>query len=88
MKLHASGADILSAINPISGGADRPPPPRKLGRHGLSSRQWGTAIPIGARILAVIDASMPDFRPAARPRLSDDQAFGILKERRGRMPTR
>ena len=40
MKLHAPiGAEILSSIDfPVSGRADRPPPPRELGRHRLSRR--------------------------------------------------
>jgi putative methionine-R-sulfoxide reductase with GAF domain len=88
MKLHASaGADILSAI-------EFPYPVVPIVRHhhenwdgtGYPAGIKGTAIPIGARILAVIDCfdALTSDRPY-RPRLSDDQAFGILKERRGRM---
>jgi putative nucleotidyltransferase with HDIG domain len=88
MKLHASvGADILSAI-------EFPYPVVPIVRHhhenwdgtGYPAGIRGTAIPIGARILAVIDCfdALTSDRPY-RPRLSDDQAFGILRERRGRM---
>ena len=86
MKLHASvGADILSAI-------DFPYPVVPIVRH--HHEQWdgggypaglaGTDIPIGARILAVVDCfdALTSDRPY-RPRLSDDDALGILVERRG-----
>ncbi len=88
MKLHASvGADILSAIA-------FPYPVVPIVRH--HHEQWngagypdalrGTQIPIGARILSVVDCydALTSDRPY-RPRLSDKEAFRILNERRGSM---
>jgi diguanylate cyclase (GGDEF)-like protein/putative nucleotidyltransferase with HDIG domain len=88
MKLHASvGADILSAI-------DFPYPVVPIVRH--HHEQWsgggypdglsGTDIPIGARILSVVDCfdALTSDRPY-RPRLSDEAALNILTERRGSM---
>ena len=88
MKLHASvGADILSAI-------DFPYPVVPIVRHhhenwdgtGYPAGIKGTDIPIGARILAVVDCfdALTSDRPY-RPRLSDDDALAILKQRRGSM---
>ncbi len=88
MKLHASvGADILSAI-------DFPYPVVPIVRHhhenwdgtGYPDKLVGAAIPIGARILSVVDCfdALTSDRPY-RPRLSDDEALRILTERRGRM---
>jgi putative nucleotidyltransferase with HDIG domain len=88
MKLHASvGADILSAI-------DFPYPVVPIVRHhhenwdgsGYPDRIRGTDIPIGARILSVVDCfdALTSDRPY-RPRLSDGEALGILLERRGSM---
>jgi len=88
MKLHASvGADILSAI-------DFPYPVVPIVRHhhenwdgsGYPTGIKGTDIPIGARILAVVDCfdALTSDRPY-RPKLSDDEALAILKERRGTM---
>ena len=88
MKLHASiGADILSAI-------DFPYPVVPIVRHhhenwdgtGYPSRIRGTDIPIGARILSVVDCfdALTSDRPY-RPRLSDDDALDILRQRRGTM---
>src|SRR6266853_2066123 len=88
MKLHASvGADILSAI-------DFPYPVVPIVRHhhenwdgtGYPAGLSGTDIPIGARILAVVDCfdALTSDRPY-RPRLSDDEALSILTERRGSM---
>jgi diguanylate cyclase (GGDEF)-like protein/putative nucleotidyltransferase with HDIG domain len=88
MKLHASvGADILSAI-------EFPYPVVPIVRHhhenwdgnGYPAGIKGTAIPIGARILAVVDCfdALTSDRPY-RPRLSDAEALAILKERRGTM---
>ena len=88
MKLHASvGADILSAI-------DFPYPVVPIVRHhhenwngtGYPSGIKGTDIPIGARILAVVDCfdALTSDRPY-RPKLSDDEALAILQERRGTM---
>ena len=88
MKLHASvGADILSAI-------DFPYPVVPIVRH--HHENWdGTGypdglragdIPIGARILSVVDCfdALTSDRPY-RPRLSDAEALQILIERRGTM---
>lgn len=88
MKLHASvGADILSAI-------DFPYPVVPIVRHhhenwdgtGYPSGLRGTEIPIGARILSVVDCfdALTSDRPY-RPRLSDEDAIGILLQRRGTM---
>lgn len=88
MKLHASvGADILSAI-------DFPYPVVPIVRHhhenwngtGYPDGIKGTDIPIGARILSVVDCfdALTSDRPY-RPRLSDDEAIAILLERRGSM---
>lgn len=88
MKLHASiGADLVATIHfrdlvvPIVrhhhenwNGSGYP--------DGLS----GTAIPIGARILSVVDCydALTSDRPYRR-RLADDEAVSILVERRGVM---
>jgi diguanylate cyclase (GGDEF)-like protein/putative nucleotidyltransferase with HDIG domain len=88
MKLHASvGADILSAI-------EFPYPVVPIVRHhhenwdgnGYTDGLRGTDIPIGARILSVVDCfdALTSDRPY-RPRLSDDEAIAILSERRGTM---
>jgi len=88
MKLHATiGADILSSI-------DFPYPVVPIVRHhhenwdgtGYPTGLCGTDIPIGARILSVVDCfdALTSDRPY-RPRLSDDQAIQILEERRGQM---
>ena len=88
MKLHASvGADILSAIN-------FPYPVVPIVRHhhenwngkGYPDGLRGTDIPIGARILSVVDCfdALTSDRPY-RPRLSDHEAISILLERRGVM---
>ena len=88
MKLHASvGADILSSI-------DFPYPVVPIVRHhhenwdgtGYPDRLKGSEIPIGARVLSVVDCfdALTSDRPY-RPRLSDAQAIRILLERRGTM---
>ncbi len=88
MKLHASvGADILSAI-------EFPYPVVPIVRHhhenwnggGYPDGISGTAIPIGARILSVVDCfdALTSDRPY-RPRLPDKEAIRILLERRGTM---
>ena len=88
MKLHASvGADILSAI-------DFPYPVVPIVRHhhenwdgtGYPAGLRTTQIPIGARILAVVDCfdALTSDRPY-RPKLSDDAALRILIERRATM---
>lgn len=88
MKLHASvGADILSAI-------DFPYPVVPIVRHhhenwdggGYPSGIRGADIPIGARILSVVDCfdALTSDRPY-RPRLSDDDALQVVRERRGTM---
>jgi putative nucleotidyltransferase with HDIG domain len=86
MKLHASvGADILSAIA-------FPYPVVPIVRHhhenwdgsGYPDKLSGADIPIGARILAVVDCfdALTSDRPY-RPRLSDREAIRVLQERRG-----
>jgi putative nucleotidyltransferase with HDIG domain len=88
MKLHASvGAEILSGIA-------FPYPVVPIVRHhhenwdgsGYPSGLSGMEIPIGARILAVVDCfdALTSDRPY-RPRLADDEALRILSERRGTM---
>jgi len=88
MKLHASvGADMLSSI-------DFPYPVIPIVRHhhenwdgtGYPTGLSGTQIPIGARILAVVDCfdALTSDRPY-RPRLSDEEALRILAQRRGSM---
>jgi diguanylate cyclase (GGDEF)-like protein/putative nucleotidyltransferase with HDIG domain len=88
MKLHASvGGDILSAI-------DFPYPVVPIVRHhhenwdgtGYPDRIAGAAIPIGARILSVVDCfdALTSDRPY-RPRLSDKDALRIVSQRRGTM---
>ena len=88
MKLHASvGADILSAI-------DFPYPVVPIVRHhhenwdgtGYPDKLAGTSIPIGARVLSVVDCfdALTSDRPY-RPRLSDKEAINILLSRRGTM---
>lgn len=88
MKLHASvGADILSAI-------DFPYPVVPIVRHhheswdgsGYPDGLRGTEIPIGARILSVVDCfdALTSDRPYRR-RLSNAEALEILNERKGSM---
>jgi diguanylate cyclase (GGDEF)-like protein/putative nucleotidyltransferase with HDIG domain len=88
MKLHASvGADILSAIA-------FPYPVVPIVRHhhenwngtGYPDGLKGSEIPVGARILSVVDCfdALTSDRPY-RPRLSDAEALRILIERRGTM---
>jgi putative nucleotidyltransferase with HDIG domain len=88
MKLHASvGADMLMAI-------DFPYPVVPIVRHhhenwdgtGYPAGLSGTDIPIGARILAVVDCfdALTSDRPY-RPRLTEEEALRILTERRGHM---
>ena len=88
MKLHASiGADILSAI-------DFPYPVVPIVRHhhenwdgtGYPDGLHSTSIPIGARILSVVDCfdALTSDRPY-RPRMSDADAIRILLARRGSM---
>src|SRR5436309_4001271 len=88
MKLHASvGADMLSAI-------DFPYPVVPIVRHhnenwngsGYPDGLKATEIPIGARILSVVDCfdALTSDRPY-RPRLADGQAMQILRDRSGSM---
>jgi len=88
MKMHASvGADILSAI-------DFPYPVVPIVRHhhenwdgsGYPAGLRRTDIPIGARILAVVDCfdALTSDRPY-RPKLPDQDAIRILLDRRGTM---
>lgn len=88
MKLHASiGADILSAI-------EFPYPVVPIVRHhhenwdgrGYPDGLSGTQIPLGARILSVVDCfdALTSDRPY-RPALSHDSALQIVIERRGTM---
>jgi putative nucleotidyltransferase with HDIG domain len=88
MKRHAAiGADLLSSIR-------FPYPVVPIVRHhhenwngkGYPTGISGTDIPLGARILAVVDCfdALNSDRPY-RPRLDPDEAFAILKDRRGTM---
>jgi putative nucleotidyltransferase with HDIG domain len=88
MKRHASvGADIISSIN-------FPYPVEPIVRHhhenwdgtGYPSGLVGTEIPLGARILAVVDCfdALTSDRPY-RARMTDADALAIINERRGNM---
>jgi putative nucleotidyltransferase with HDIG domain len=88
MKRHSDlGADLLASI-PF------PYPVVPIVRHhhenwdgtGYPNRIAGTDIPLGARILAVVDCfdALTSDRPY-RPKLSTQAAFAILAERRGTM---
>jgi putative nucleotidyltransferase with HDIG domain len=88
IKLHAPiGADILSAI-------DFPYPVVPIVRHhhenwdgtGYPDGVRGTDIPIGARILSVVDCfdALTSDRPYRR-RMTDEDALKIIVERRGTM---
>jgi putative nucleotidyltransferase with HDIG domain len=88
MKLHAPiGADILSSV-------DFPYPVVPIVRHhhenwdgtGYPDGLRGSDIPIGARILSVVDCfdALTSDRPY-RSRMSDEAAIAILLERRGSM---
>ncbi len=88
MKQHASiGADLLSAIR-------FPYPVVPIVRHhhefwngkGYPAGIAGTDIPLGARILSVVDCfdALNSDRPY-RPKLSPEEAFAVLQERRGSM---
>ena len=88
MKLHASvGAQILSAI-------DFPYPVVPIVRHhhenydgtGYPDGLRGEDIPLGARIMAVVDCydALTSDRPY-RPALSDEEALAIIEARKGTM---
>lgn len=88
MKAHAAvGADILSSIS-------FPYPVVPIVRHhhenwdgtGYPDGLKGTGIPIGARILAVVDCfdALTSDRPY-RPRMTDSDAMSVLLQRRGLM---
>ena len=88
MKRHAPiGAEILSAIA-------FPYPVVPIVRHhhenwdgtGYPDGLRGDAIPLGARILAVVDCydALTSDRPYRR-RMTDEQALAIVRERRGTM---
>ncbi len=88
MKLHAPiGAEILASIN-------FPYPVVPIVRHhhenwdgtGYPDKIKGTQIPIGARILSVVDCydALTSDRPYRR-RMTDEAAVAILVERRGTM---
>jgi putative nucleotidyltransferase with HDIG domain len=88
IKLHASvGAQILSAI-------DFPYPVVPIVRHhhenwdgtGYPDSLAGHDIPLGARIMAVVDCydALTSDRPY-RPALSDEEALAIIEARKGTM---
>ncbi len=88
MKTHAAlGADLLASIH-------FPYPVVPIVRHhhenwdgsGYPDGLKGTDIPIGARILSVVDCydALTSDRPY-RPAMSDQQAIEILSQRRGTM---
>jgi len=88
MKRHADiGADLLSSVK-------FPYPVVPIVRHhhenwdgkGYPTGLSGTDIPLGARILSVVDCydALTSDRPY-RPRLSTGEAFDILRQRRGNM---
>jgi putative nucleotidyltransferase with HDIG domain len=87
MKVHAAvGADILKSI-------DFPYPVEPIVRHhheawdgsGYPAGLKGQDIPLGARILAVVDCydALTSDRPY-RPRMTRQQAEQVLRERRGK----
>jgi len=88
MKRHADiGANLLSSVK-------FPYPVVPIVRYhhenwdgtGYPSGISGTDIPLGARILSVVDCfdALTSDRPY-RPRLTTDEAFAILRQRRGNM---
>ena len=88
MKRHADiGADLLSSVK-------FPYPVVPIVRHhhenwdgkGYPTGLSGTDIPLGARILSVVDCfdALTSDRPY-RPRLTTEEAFDILRQRRGNM---
>jgi putative nucleotidyltransferase with HDIG domain len=88
MKRHADiGADLLSSIR-------FPYPVVPIVRHhhenwngtGYPSGISGADIPLGARILSVVDCfdALTSDRPY-RPKLTNENAFSIIRERRGTM---
>lgn len=88
MKRHADiGADLLSSVK-------FPYPVVPIVRHhhehwdgtGYPAGISGADIPLGARILSVVDCfdALTSDRPY-RPRLSTDEAFAIIRERRSQM---
>jgi putative nucleotidyltransferase with HDIG domain len=88
MKRHADiGADLLSSVK-------FPYPVVPIVRHhhehwdgnGYPAGISGTDIPLGARILSVVDCfdALTSDRPY-RPRLSTDEAFSIIRESRGKL---
>jgi len=88
IKLHAStGATILKAV-------EFPYPVVPIVRHhheqwngeGYPDRLAGERIPLGARILTVVDCfdAITSDRPYRR-RMTDEQAIDVLRERRGTM---
>ncbi len=88
MRSHAAiGADILASIN-------FPYPVVPIVRHhhenwdgsGYPAGLKGTEIPVGARVLSVVDCfdALTSDRPY-RPRLSTQEALEILAARRGKM---
>jgi putative nucleotidyltransferase with HDIG domain len=88
MKRHADiGADLLSSIR-------FPYPVVPIVRHhheswngtGYPSKIAGSDIPLGARILSVVDCfdALTSDRPY-RPRLTTEEAFAIIQQRRGTM---
>jgi putative nucleotidyltransferase with HDIG domain len=88
MKLHAPlGADLLAAV-------DFPSPVVPIVRHhhenwdgtGYPDGLRGGEIPVGARILSVVDCydALRSHRPYRRA-LSPDEAIGVIRERTGTM---
>jgi putative nucleotidyltransferase with HDIG domain len=88
MKVHAAvGADILKSIN-------FPYPVEPIVRHhhenwdggGYPQGLKGTDIPLGARVLSVVDCydALTSDRPY-RPRMTRQQAEQVLRDRRGSM---
>jgi putative nucleotidyltransferase with HDIG domain len=88
MKRHADiGADLLSSVK-------FPYPVVPIVRHhhehwnggGYPAGISGTDIPLGARILSVVDCfdALTSDRPY-RPRLSTEEAFAIIREARGKL---
>ena len=88
MKMHASiGADILSSIDFPTRSFRSSAITMRIGMgRGIRTVYIGTAIPIGARILSVVDCfdALTSDRPY-RPALTTEAALAILAERRATM---
>jgi putative nucleotidyltransferase with HDIG domain len=87
VRMHPQiGADILGAVPfPVSRGSPRSSPPRALGRAWLPARLTGEEIPLGARILCLVDYfdALTSDRPYHKP-LPIDQAVELIQSEAGK----